>query len=72
MQEVRVLYLTRLTGQRWRTRALPISRAHLDSTPASAPSPIDCGKDSGDWDRLCELLDELSRLLAPNGEFEGW
>lgn len=72
IQELLVLYLTRLTGQRWRFRALPISRIHLDSTPASVPSPIDISENPSDWDRFCELLDILSRLLAPNSEFEGW
>lgn len=66
------IYLTCLMGQRWRFRALPMPSTHLDFTPASAPSPIAISKDPGDLHRFCELLDELSRLLAPNCEFEGW
>lgn len=72
MEEAQVLYFTRRQGNHWSFRALPISKTHLDSTPASAPKPIHKLQDHGDWDRLGELIDALGRLLATNGALEGW
>lgn len=72
MEEAQVLYFTCWQGNPWSFRALPISKTHLDSTPASAPQPIHKLKDLGNWDRLGELIDELARLLAANGALEGW
>lgn len=72
MEEAQVLYFTRRQGNQWSFHALPISKTHLDSTPASAPKPIHKLQDHGNWDRLGELIDELGRLLATNGALEGW